>query len=454
MAFSYYKKITIQAGQVPSSQSNFPAIAPFLAGDTDIKAHARSDGFDIRPFSDSGLTVALPFELVWYDPATGAFEMWILITAAVGLNVYIGYGNSSITTDGSSASTWPSKYKLVHHFGSPTALSVADSSQGANVATNSAVVAAAGKLGGAGSFNGSTAHIDTGLACSIPNGVDFTVSSWFKTSNAAVQMLQLASDDLTFTAAGLGVDSDGTVFGSSADNSGNGDTLGCDAPNNDDNAWHLAHYRSVYGGNSSLFIDGVPVTNGSAANTRTDAITAGHIFYGQNASHVQFQFNGLQDEAHFIIGPAPSDDFITAEYKSQFAPTTFWSTGSETATDPIVEVNYIPMANPLLLPGIGGKYTSEAIAGGGTGADIIDASRAGGLIFQVKSKTGNSTTVTVKQGIEGSPGATLTTFSSTAGTVKQLAFTTGPFALIQFSLDGSTGVVVIEVAGFPIALSS
>jgi hypothetical protein len=111
------------------------------------------------------------------------------------------------------------------------------------------------------------------------------------------------------------------------------------------------------------------------------------------------------------------------------------------------------MANIALLPGIGGKYTSEAIAGGGTGADIVDATKCGGLIFQVKSKSGNSTTVTVKQSIDGTPSASLTTFATTAGTVKQLAFTTGPFGLIQFSLDGSTGSVVVEVAGFPIANS-
>lgn len=109
------------------------------------------------------------------------------------------------------------------------------------------------------------------------------------------------------------------------------------------------------------------------------------------------------------------------------------------------------MANVVLLPGIGGKYTSEAIAGGGTGADIVDCSKcAGGLIFQVKTKSGNSTTVTVKQGIDGTPGASLTTFSTTAGTTKQLALTTGPFGLIQFSLDGSSGNVTIEVAGFGI----
>lgn len=111
------------------------------------------------------------------------------------------------------------------------------------------------------------------------------------------------------------------------------------------------------------------------------------------------------------------------------------------------------MANVVLLPGWADKYTSEAIAGGGTGADVIDASKCGGLIFQVKSKSGNSTTVTVKQGIDGTPGASLTTFSTTAGTVKQLSFTTGPFGQIAFSLDGSSGSVVIEVVGFPVITS-
>src|SRR5437870_5821331 len=83
-SFGFYKAVTIQTGQVPSSQSGFPALVPFLAVDSDFATVANggkaqsASGYDIRPYADAALTTPLTFELVpgTYNAMTGAFEMW------------------------------------------------------------------------------------------------------------------------------------------------------------------------------------------------------------------------------------------------------------------------------------------------------------------------------------------------------------------------------------------
>lgn len=110
------------------------------------------------------------------------------------------------------------------------------------------------------------------------------------------------------------------------------------------------------------------------------------------------------------------------------------------------------MANVLLLPGFGGQY-SASIAGGGTGSDKIDCTRAAELVFQATGKTGDSTTITVEESWDGgTTWGSLTTFSSTTGTIKKLAFSSGPFGLIRLSADGATGVNPVTVTGLPLAI--
>lgn len=112
------------------------------------------------------------------------------------------------------------------------------------------------------------------------------------------------------------------------------------------------------------------------------------------------------------------------------------------------------MAARLLLPGYGGKYTSEAIAFGGTGADIIDCSRTFQLLFEVVQHSGDAATVTVQTSLDptfpGTP-ATLTTFSSALGTIKPIPGTAAvaPFGFIRFVMSaGTSGTTQIAVTGW------
>ena len=122
-AQTHYTQFEVASGQVPSAQTNFPAIISWC----DVRIRHTSDGgnvadtsgFDIRPYSDAALSTVLTFELVSYTSSgsEGCVEMYILIASIdVGSDVYLGYGDTSLTTDGSSTSTWPSAYQGVYLF--------------------------------------------------------------------------------------------------------------------------------------------------------------------------------------------------------------------------------------------------------------------------------------------------------------------------------------------------
>ncbi len=79
MAFSYYKSVTIDASQCGASNlTDFPVT--IWVTDTDLKVTGsggfvqNSNGYDIRPYADAGLTSALTFELVTYVSTSGALE--------------------------------------------------------------------------------------------------------------------------------------------------------------------------------------------------------------------------------------------------------------------------------------------------------------------------------------------------------------------------------------------
>ncbi len=153
-SFDYYSDFVVNADQVPSTQSEFPV--GIVWTDDRFKSisnggHVASiDGFDIRPYDPTG-TTPRTFELVWYDPTTGSFEMWVLMPSIDDADVIrMKYGNPSLVADGSSPTTWPSSYGLVQHYGSPTTLTLEDSTSNGNDGTGfNTPTASAGQLGGA-----------------------------------------------------------------------------------------------------------------------------------------------------------------------------------------------------------------------------------------------------------------------------------------------------------------
>src|SRR5678815_5698623 len=83
-AFGYSIPVTINSGQVPSTQTDFPVLVNFT--DARFKTvgnggHVQnSSGFDIRPYSDAALTTAITgYELERYNASTGEVVMWVKV---------------------------------------------------------------------------------------------------------------------------------------------------------------------------------------------------------------------------------------------------------------------------------------------------------------------------------------------------------------------------------------
>ena len=199
-SYSYSRSITIDHTQCGSSDSSsFPVLVSL--SDTTLKSvgnggHVQnSNGYDIQFFSDSGLTTRLPAEREIYNASTGQYIGWVQVpTVSHSTNtvIYIGYGDSGISSDPNSDATygaakvWDTNFKLVEHFGDGTTLSLADSTSNANTGTNSGATATTGKVGGGvATIAGSSQKITA--ADLLSGATTATLSGWVyrsSTSNA------------------------------------------------------------------------------------------------------------------------------------------------------------------------------------------------------------------------------------------------------------------------------
>lgn len=324
MAQTHYSEFTVQSGQVPSTQTDFPVL--LKPTDNRFKTTgnggnvAGSSGYDLRPYSDSGLTSALTYELVpgTYSASTGTFEMWVKVPSlSDGYVIYLGYGDTGLSSDGSSTSTWRSEYKGVFHLGDGSSLSVANSSQTSISPTNNGVTATTGKVDGGGAGNGSSQYINLGTVAGLNITGDITLSSWLKTTGTNQSVIGGRS----------GADGYGLLMG--VINNGqidlftnNGNVYTSTAQVNDD-AWHLVH-ATLSGSTYTHYTDGGATGTGSAG-APTSYSGDRHLF--DEVAGNRF-WSGNLDEIRIYSG-ALTANWITTEWNNQSAPGSFYSIGAE-----------------------------------------------------------------------------------------------------------------------------
>lgn len=341
MAQLYYSPISINAGQVPSTQTDFP----MLVSVTDARfkttgngGHvANANGYDIRPYSDSGLTTAITgYELERYNASTGEVVMWVKRSSLADGNVtYLGYGDTSLTTDGSSTTTWSNNFISVYHLKDGSTLSVTDSTGNHN-GTNHSATAAPGQIDGAAAFASvSSQYIDGG---SYAGPTQITLSAWVKatsfpnayncvvgphtttpgnsysiilvksTGKLAMFCFRSASGDISYDGTGTNTLSAGTWY-------------------------HIALTYDKNGGGSApglvgYFNGGVDKSvNSSTADLVTNTAST---YIGQDAGAANRFWNGSLDEVR-LSSVARSANWITTEYNNQSAPGTFATLGTEVA---------------------------------------------------------------------------------------------------------------------------
>jgi hypothetical protein len=330
MAFTHYSPVTVNGGQVPAAQSDFPML--INSTDTRFKTtgnggHVQnSNGYDVRPYSDSALTSPLTYELERYNGSTGEVVMWVKIASIdVGSVVYLAYGDSSLSTDGSSTNTWSNSFTAVWHLKDGSTLSVNDSTAGAYNGNNHGVTAAAGQIDGCGGFaSASSQYIDTD-GVTPPMTAAFTYSLWLNGTtfpndyNGTITRGQAAVDDTA-----IFVKSNGLLYvkTSQVNYDGTGSITLSTA------TWYyvVAAYDSTNGLN--VWINGSLDKNVAASGNQTTGAIATDI--GRQRSTGTRYFNGKMDEVR-IASAARSANWMTTEYNNQNAPGTFYTLGSEVA---------------------------------------------------------------------------------------------------------------------------
>ena len=315
MAFSFYSPVTVQSGQVPSTQTNFPMLVSY----TDNRLKSVANGghcqtpFDIRPYSDSSLTTALTFELVFYSASTGQVEMWVKIPSlSDGYVIYLAYGDASLSSDGSSTSTWDSNFVAVYHLGNGTTLNLNDSTSNARTLTNtgSHVSAGSGQIDGGASFNGTNGDLVTD---NFTMGTVLTISCWVKHDNTSgmmyVEKETVNNTWALFTETNLSLRGGGTVTNTTTRPS--------------DNTWTFVA-GSITGTSAKLYLNGAAPVSGTVdpINNNNSAIHLG------NFDNSGYFLNGSLDEVH-ISDSIRSDNWLKTEYNNQSVPSTFAVLGTE-----------------------------------------------------------------------------------------------------------------------------
>ena len=329
MAFTYYSPISVNAAQVPSTQTDFPILISVT--DNRFKSvgnggHVQSSsGFDIRPYSDSGLTTAITgYELERYNATTGEVVMWVKIASLSSSTtpVYLAYGDSGISTDSSSTTTWSNSFTAVYHLKDGTTLSVADSTAGSHTGTNSGVVTAtAGKIDGGGGFvSASSQYIDT---TSSVSSVAVTLSAWVKaTSFPNAYNCAIGWNGSNVNYARLMVKSTGklAMYTNVANYDGTGTNTLSTAT-----FYYLA---MTYSSSAGL----VGYVNGASDGTAAAgaALFVGSLIsaIGRDAFNTGTFWNGVIDEGRYA-SVVRSANWITTEYNNQNAPGTFATLGTE-----------------------------------------------------------------------------------------------------------------------------
>jgi hypothetical protein len=344
-AFGYYSPISINSAQVPSTLTDFP----ILVSVTDARfktvgngGHVQnSSGFDIRPYTNSGLGTAITgYELERYNASTGEVVMWVKISSLSSSTtpLVLAYGDAGISTNGSSTTTWSNKFGIVYHLKDGTTLSLFESLAGTATGTNHSATATTGQIDGAAGFvAASSQYIDIGTPALSSW---FTVSAWVKATSFpnALNAVFVNDNNVDTLYAKIFVKSNGklnmsmtvsTVGSISYDGTGT-TTLST-------GTWYYITMRYISapsgsGGGMYGYVNGSQdnyVAANSASHGSTGVITNlgkdptfGGKFWDGSIDHVTTAFDSSG-------GGARSTDWITTEYNNQSAPGTFETLGTE-----------------------------------------------------------------------------------------------------------------------------
>jgi YD repeat-containing protein len=373
--YAYKKAITIDHTKISATLTNFPVLVS-ITNDNDLKSHVTSpSGYDLV-FKD-GSGTQLNHELEKWDGSTGTLLAWVRVPTLSSTSdtvIYMWYGDSGVTTSQENKTgVWDSNFKGVYHL--KETLDLTDSTAGSANLTNSNAAATSGKIGGGGSFGGSTAH--SFLYISNPPAklkpTIITVSAWVNptenTSNGSNRPYIVAEQPQGAWNDGRGyfLALSGTTLFGVGNASGTWKSLLGSTTISPGSWYHLV--GSFDNSQMKVYVNGV--LDGTISYTvvpsysdkagygpvpQTFYMGAQHnAYYTSNTQTSDMYFcNGFVDEVR-ISNIARSADWIVAEYRNQNSPSTFYTVGSEISsvdtTPPVVTAFVVPsLYNNLTAP--------------------------------------------------------------------------------------------------------
>ncbi len=331
-AQAYYSPISINSAQVPSTQTDFPVLVSIT--DARFKSVSNSghvagtSGFDIRPYTDTTLGTSITgYELERYNASTGEVVMWVKVSSLSSSTtpIVLGYGDASLTTDGSSTTTWSNSFKQVFHMKDGTTLSLKNSVTGNNATNTNTVTAGTGQIDGCGSFASASSQQ---LASFDPDILTATtISAWVKATTLPAAYNSPGGYDATSNNNVILVKSTGKLA-MFIHASGTVSYDGSGTHTVSTGTWYLLHlvYSSSVGliGYFNAASDATASANGNLNLGAGISPTIG------NQASVSRYWNGVLDEFR-TSSVVRSADWITTEYNNQSAPGTFETLGTEVA---------------------------------------------------------------------------------------------------------------------------
>ncbi|MEQ9098821.1 MAG: DUF2341 domain-containing protein [Imperialibacter sp.] len=125
--FGYGKRITIDASEVmgASPLTDFPVMIRFMGATADLDLRSVGNGghvedatgYDIIFGADQAGATLLDHQIESYNPATGEYVAWVRIPTlsnTVNTDIYMFYGNCSVSADPSVTSVWNSDFDAVY----------------------------------------------------------------------------------------------------------------------------------------------------------------------------------------------------------------------------------------------------------------------------------------------------------------------------------------------------
>jgi hypothetical protein len=403
--YQYRKKITLQGSRITGTLTNFPVLIR-LAGDSDLSAHARSDGADIL-FTAADGTTPLDFEIEQYDTEMGPLVLcaWVRapnLTAGVSLDVYLYYGNPAQTVSSANPhGVWDGNFVGVWHLSDKsweTGLIQFDSTANGNN----------GSMGGGDSnymplwdwghiaysqafyntISSNYAYIDAGTGASLNlSGNQLTLEAWVYTSSDGTNQGVVSHGGYAYGYRLL-VSDGGNVIFCINDQAGyavwSSNTITW-------NAWH--HVVGVYdGAKMTVYIDGV---KDPTETVKTDNIIPNSnptwIGHGDNAlgQPWSFPWAGELDECR-ISQVGRSGAWIQTEYNNQSDPSGFVAAAGEEALPPVpiyrsigpyqTAFLYSGMTPSLTISGTTAAFTLGSFPDNVGAGDVIEYAYTGSII--------------------------------------------------------------------------